>query len=145
MVKQEKCITRLDPSSLQRGWTYASRTLDDIDLTDSPGGGHGTAVGIIAGGRTRGVASRANLHLIKFLDGFNNPTPDGPRIWDYHVTRAAFIDAMRHVYDLVTTRSTEYPPAKSVISLTASKSPPPRPQIGLELPLTKCANHPATH
>lgn len=125
MVKQEKCLTRLDPESIQRGWTYASRTLDDIDLTDLPGGGHGTAVGIIAGGRSRGVASRANLHLIKFIDGFNNPTPKGPRIYDYRVTRPAFIDAMRHIYDLVTKRSTEYPPAKSVISFTASKSPPP--------------------
>lgn len=122
MVKQEKCLTRLDPPSLQQGWTYASRTLDDIDCSDTSGGGHGTGVGIIAGGRTRGVASRANLHLIKWLDGYNNPTSDGPRIWEYRVTRPAFIDAMRHVYDLVTKRAAEYPPEKSVISLSSRKS-----------------------
>lgn len=121
MVKQEKCITRLDPLAIQRGWTYAIRTLDDIDVTDFPGGGHGTAIGIIAGGRTRGVASRANLHLVKFVDGYNNPDPRGPKVRDYRLTRPAFIDAMRHVYDLVTRRPTEYPPTKSVISLTASK------------------------
>lgn len=132
MVKQEKCITRLDPAALQNGWTYALRTLDDIDLSDLPGGGHGTAVGIVAGGRSRGVASRANLHLIKFLDGFNNPNPYGPRIWDYRVTRPAFIDAMRHIYDLVTKRSSEYPPAKNVISSTASELPSPH-SLGIHL------------
>lgn len=121
MVKQEKCITRLDPSALQRGWTYTIRTLDDFDFTPIPGAGHGTAIGVIAGGRTRGVASRANLHLVKFLDGFNSPDPQGPKVWDYRFTRPAFIDAMRHVYDLVTRRPTEYPPEKSVISLTLSK------------------------
>lgn len=117
-VPQEKCLTALDPDSLARGWDYADVGYFDDDIS-VPGAGHGTAVAAAAGGATRGVAPNANLYLVKMSSGYKNPfyPAQGSAVQCPGISRDAFIDAMRHLYDLFTTQADIYPPSNSVINI----------------------------
>jgi len=92
-------------------------TLSPEDMTDY--NGHGTAVASVAGGISQGVASQANMVIIKFRNAAAQATVGRNRIRG--VTSAALRDAWDYAINDVITRRNNGDTGKFVINMSFGK------------------------
>lgn len=82
--------------------------------------GHGTAVASVAGGITQGVASQANLKIVKFRNAATNPIIGRTQIRG--VTDAALRDAWDNSLNDIIERQKEEGAGKFVINMSYGRS-----------------------
>ena len=92
-------------------------TLSPEDMTDY--NGHSTAVASVAGGISQGVASQANIVIIKFRNAAAQATVGRNRIRS--VTSAALRDAWDYAINDVITRRNNGDTGKFVINMSFGK------------------------
>ena len=92
-------------------------TLSPEDMTDY--NGHSTAVASVAGGISQGVASQANMVIIKFRNAAAQATVGRNRIRS--VTSAALRDAWDYAINDVITRRNNGDTGKFVINMSYGK------------------------
>jgi len=115
--------TERDPVTQQLLFTPAEAVKDyaNFDRTTNEYLGHGTLVASVAGGRVFGVASRADLVLVKWKNGAQTPLNDGQ--FNSHYTLpggkvAALQDAFRWIMsDVVATKRQ----GRAVINFSAGR------------------------
>ena len=87
------------------------------DITDY--NGHGTSIASLAGGVVHGVASKANLVIVKFRNAATNPyKPDDNTMIERGVTPAALADAWDWIIDDIFDQRLLGYTGKSVISIS---------------------------
>jgi len=92
------------------------------DMTDYHEKGHGTGVAGVVAGKIRGVASKANLFIVKFRNAAKNALkPDDDTLVIRGVTEAALQDAWDFCIDDIISRQEEkkkanQPVERSIIS-----------------------------
>lgn len=110
-------LKALTKEEYSEGWRYADEVIDD----NVPRGhdlGHGSAVACVAGGYTYGVASNANLYLIKMRNYYVNAMTGEKRRGGTPLS--ALMNALQAIYNAVTSGGIDS--TKSVINLSLGES-----------------------
>jgi subtilisin family serine protease len=85
--------------------------------------GHGTAVASVAAGKTHGVASNANLVIVKFRNAAKNPlNPTSDRYVIRGVTWSALMNAWNWVQDDVNSQRSKGNNGKFIINMSYGQS-----------------------
>lgn len=106
-------MPKLGPHEVAEGWVTTPAVIDD-NLPDQQGYGHGTGVACVAGGLDTGVASRANLLLVKAESYFLNTKTGEKR--QGGVTMAGLQDALSAIRDEASNQKMGY--GKRVVNLS---------------------------
>lgn len=109
----EFSLPKLEQHDVDAGWAPSNEVIDD-NLPDGESYGHGTGVACVAGGLDTGVASRANLLLVKTENFFINTLTGEKR--QPGITVAALQDAFSAIRDQSNSQNMPY--GKRVINLS---------------------------